>query len=55
MNIYTPAYIIIIPKILKLSTLISKRLTKLQFAKSAKMNPMLRKKNRIKNLTSGEI
>ncbi|MDD5158093.1 Fic family protein [Sulfurimonas sp.] len=37
-------------KILKLSTQISEELTKLQFTEFTKVNPMLRKKNRIKTL-----
>ena len=49
MNNYTPPYTIT-SKILKLSTLISEELTKLQFTETAKVNPMLRKKNRIKTL-----
>ncbi|MDD2357020.1 MAG: Fic family protein [Thiovulaceae bacterium] len=49
MNNYIPPYTIT-SKILKLSTLISEELTKLQFTETAKVNPMLRKKNRIKTL-----
>lgn len=49
MNNYTPPYKIT-SKILKLSTQISEELTKLQFAGVEKVNPMLRKKNRIKTL-----
>jgi Fic family protein len=49
MNKYTPPYTIT-SKILKLSTLISEELTKIQFTETAKVNPMLRKKNRIKTL-----
>ena len=49
MNNYTPPYTIS-SKILKLSTQISEELTKLQFADAQKVNPMLRKKNRIKTL-----
>lgn len=49
MNNYTPPYTIT-SKILKLSTRISEELTKLQFNKASKVNPMLRKKNRIKTL-----
>ncbi len=49
MNTYTPPYKIT-SKILKLSTQISEELTKLQFADAQKVNPMLRKKNRIKTL-----
>jgi Fic family protein len=45
----TPPYKIT-SKILKLSTRISEELTKLQFNKASKVNPMLRKKNRIKTL-----
>jgi len=45
----TPPYTIT-SKILKLSTRISEELTKLQFNKASKVNPMLRKKNRIKTL-----
>ncbi|QHG91385.1 Fic family protein [Sulfurimonas sp. CVO] len=45
----TPPYKIT-SKILKLSTRISEELTKLQFNKGSKVNPMLRKKNRIKTL-----
>jgi len=46
---YTPPYTIT-SKILKLSTQISEELTKLQFTDAQKVNPMLRKKNRIKTL-----
>ncbi|OHE08977.1 MAG: cell filamentation protein Fic [Sulfurimonas sp. RIFOXYD12_FULL_33_39] len=49
MNHYIPPYTIT-SKILKLSTQISEELTKLQFAGLSKVNPMLRKKNRIKTL-----
>ncbi|MDN5071756.1 Fic family protein [Aliarcobacter butzleri] len=49
MNKYTPPYKIT-SKILKLSTQISEELTKLQFTGVEKINPMLRKKNRIKTL-----
>ena len=49
MNNYTPPYKIS-SKILKLSTQISEELTKLQFTDAQKVNPMLRKKNRIKTL-----
>jgi Fic family protein len=49
MNNYTPPYKIT-SKILKLSTQISEELTKLQFTGVEKVNPMLRKKNRIKTL-----
>ena len=49
MNNYTPPYKIT-SKILKLSTQISEELTKLQFIGVEKVNPMLRKKNRIKTL-----
>ncbi|MDD3008450.1 MAG: Fic family protein [Arcobacter sp.] len=49
MNNYTPPYKIT-SKILKLSTQISEELTKLQFTNTQKVNPMLRKKNRIKTL-----
>lgn len=49
MNDYTPPYKIT-SKILKLSTQISEELTKLQFTGVEKVNPMLRKKNRIKTL-----
>lgn len=49
MNNYTPPYKIT-SKILKLSTQISEELTKLQFTGTQKINPMLRKKNRIKTL-----
>ena len=49
MNNYTPPYKIS-SKILKLSTQISEELTKLQFTGVQKINPMLRKKNRIKTL-----
>ena len=49
MNNYTPPYKIT-SKILKLSTQISEELTKLQFANTLKISPMLRKKNRIKTL-----
>ncbi len=49
MNKYTPPYKIT-SKILKLSTQISEELTKLQFTGTQKINPMLRKKNRIKTL-----
>ncbi|MFY9076478.1 Fic family protein [Aliarcobacter butzleri] len=49
MNNYTPPYKIT-SKILKLSTQISEELTKLQFTGVEKINPMLRKKNRIKTL-----
>ena len=49
MNNYTPPYKIT-SKILKLSTQISEELTKLQFTGIEKVNPMLRKKNRIKTL-----
>lgn len=49
MNKYTPPYTIT-SKILKLSTWISEELTKLQFTDTFKVNPMLRKKNRIKTL-----
>jgi Fic family protein len=48
-SIYTPPYTIT-SKILKLSTQISEELTKLQFTTTQKVNPMLRKKNRIKTL-----
>jgi len=46
---YTPPYTIT-SKILKLSTQISEEMTKMQFTQSTKVNPMLRKKNRIKTL-----
>ena len=49
MNNYSPPYTIT-SKILKLSTQISEELTKLQFTETAKVSPMLRKKNRIKTL-----
>ncbi|DAB31518.1 MAG TPA: cell filamentation protein Fic [Sulfurospirillum sp. UBA11407] len=49
MNNYTPPYKIT-SKILKLSTQISEELTKLQFTSIEKVNPILRKKNRIKTL-----
>ncbi|RXJ97134.1 cell filamentation protein Fic [Arcobacter sp. AHV-9/2010] len=49
MNNYTTPYKIT-SKILKLSTQISEELTKLQFTGVEKVNPMLRKKNRIKTL-----
>ncbi|WP_295023587.1 Fic family protein [Sulfurimonas sp.] len=49
MNHYVPPYTIT-SKILKLSTQISEELTKLQFTSTTKVNPMLRKKNRIKTL-----
>lgn len=49
MNNYTPPYKIT-SKILKLSTQISEELTKLQFTGIEKVNPLLRKKNRIKTL-----
>lgn len=49
MHNYTPPYKIT-SKILKLSTQISEELTKLQFTDAQKVNPMLRKKNRIKTL-----
>jgi Fic family protein len=49
MNKYTPPYTIT-SKILKLSTQISEELTKLEFTDTLKVNPMLRKKNRIKTL-----
>lgn len=49
MNNYKPPYTIT-SKILKLSTQISEELTKLQFSDALKVNPMLRKKNRIKTL-----
>lgn len=49
MNNYTPPYTIS-SKVLKLSTQISEELTKLQFTNTKKINPMLRKKNRIKTL-----
>ena len=49
MNKYNPPYKIT-SKILKLSTQISEELTKLQFTGVEKVNPMLRKKNRIKTL-----
>lgn len=49
MKSYTPPYKIT-SKILKLSTQISEELTKLQFTGVEKVNPMLRKKNRIKTL-----
>ena len=49
MNTYIPPYKIT-SKILKLSTQISEELTKLQFTGTQKINPMLRKKNRIKTL-----
>ncbi len=49
MKSYTPPYKIT-SKILKLSTQISEELTKLQFTGTQKINPMLRKKNRIKTL-----
>ena len=49
MNNYTPPYTIT-SKILKLSTGISEELTKLQFTDTLKVNPLLRKKNRIKTL-----
>lgn len=49
MNNYIPPYKIT-SKILKLSTQISEELTKLQFTGVEKVNPMLRKKNRIKTL-----
>ena len=49
MNKYNPPYKIT-SKILKLSTQIIEELTKLQFTGVEKVNPMLRKKNRIKTL-----
>jgi Fic family protein len=49
MNNHTPPYKIT-SKILKLSTQISEELTKHQFTGVEKVNPMLRKKNRIKTL-----
>lgn len=49
MKSYLPPYTIT-SKILKLSTRISEEMTKLQFDGSIKVNPMLRKKNRIKTL-----
>lgn len=49
MNNYIPPYKIT-SKILKLSTQIIEELTKLQFTGVEKVNPMLRKKNRIKTL-----
>ncbi|MCG3717707.1 Fic family protein [Aliarcobacter butzleri] len=49
MNNNTPPYKIT-SKILKLSTQISEEITKLQFTGVEKVNPMLRKKNRIKTL-----
>ncbi len=49
MNNYTPPYKIT-SKILKLSTQISEEFTKLEFFDAQKVNPMLRKKNRIKTL-----
>lgn len=49
MNNYPPPYKIT-SKILKLSTQISEELTKLQFTGVEKVNPLLRKKNRIKTL-----
>ena len=49
MNNYTPPYKIS-SKIVKLSTEISEELIKLQFTGVEKVNPMLRKKNRIKTL-----
>ena len=49
MNNYSPPYKIT-SKILRLSTQISEELTKLQFTGVEKVNPMLRKKNRIKTL-----
>ena len=49
MNNYTTPYKIT-SKILKLSTQISEEFTKLQFIGVEKVNPMLRKKNRIKTL-----
>lgn len=49
MKSYIPPYKIT-SKILKLSTQISEELTKLQFTGIEKVNPMLRKKNRIKTL-----
>jgi len=49
MTNYTPPYTIT-SKILKLSTQIIEELTKLQFTDVQKVNPMLRKKNRIKTI-----
>ena len=49
MNNFIPPYKIT-SKILKLSTQISEEFTKLQFTGVEKVNPMLRKKNRIKTL-----
>ena len=49
MNSYAPPYKIT-SKILNLSTQISEELTKLQFTDTIKINPLLRKKNRIKTL-----
>jgi Fic family protein len=49
MKSYTPPYTIT-SKILKLSTQISEELTKLQYTQKTKVNPMLRKKSRIKTL-----
>jgi Fic family protein len=49
MTNYTPPYTIT-SKILKLSTQISEEITKLQYTQNRKVNPMLRKKNRIKTL-----
>lgn len=49
MKNYNPPYKIN-SKILKLSTKISEKLTKLEFASSSKSTVMLRKKNRIKTL-----
>ena len=46
---YTPPYTIT-SKILKLSTQISEELAKLQFHHTKKVNPLLRKKSRIKTL-----
>ena len=49
MNSYTPPDKIS-SKILKLSTQISEELTKLQVTGTQKINPMLRKQNRIKTV-----
>jgi Fic family protein len=49
MNNYIPPYTIT-SKVLNLSTQISEELTKLKFTNSTKINPKLRKRNRIKTL-----
>jgi Fic family protein len=49
MKSYIPPYTIT-SKILKLSTQISEELTKLQYTQTTKVNPILRKKSRIKTL-----